>query len=165
MIDRIGHGSAGLSTSWKHRLSGRLLLKQHQELSAGGWRAVGGSSGCHSLISSTRVPYCGSSRASSVTVQVGTPPTPTLPEVWPQPCLLHKATNASPSSGLKSLGQIAETSLKILKWIAFTQTVIAAGSPFVGFWFWLLFLTFGEWFSFHWKDQRTDISEGLFMSE
>lgn len=103
MIDLTGRGSAGFATSWKHGLERRLLLKQHQEVSAWGWRAVGGSSGCYSLISSTLVP-------------------PFWP-FWPQPCLLDKAANTSPSSGLKSLGQIAETSLKILKWMAFTQTV------------------------------------------
>ena len=76
MIDHTGRGSAGFATSWKHGLEQRLLLKQHQEVSAGGWRAAGGSSGCYSLISSTLVPYHGSSRASQVMVQMGTPLSP-----------------------------------------------------------------------------------------
>ena len=109
MIDLIGHGSAGFATSWKHRLEGRLFLKQHQELSGGGWRAVGGSSGCYSLISSTvelTVAARGPLKSRS---RWGLPPTPTLPEVWHSPAsstrllMPHPALGSSPWARLQRL--------------------------------------------------------------
>lgn len=101
----------------------RQLPKRHQELSAGGWRAVGASSGCHSpssqclfLTMATQGPLKSLSRWNPLLP-------PALPKAWPQPCLLDKARNASPGSGLKSLGQMPENSLKISAWMAFTHTV------------------------------------------
>lgn len=79
---------------------GGNCLNISQELSAGGWKDVGGSSACHSP--SPQPSFL--TMATPALWSHGPDGTPSL-KAWTPPCLLGKAGNAPPNSRLKPLAK------------------------------------------------------------